>query len=259
MKQVTLEEYWFLDLVVCNMHHIYFTRMSHNDDDMEDYSKRVFNRIGVPISIEDHASTLLSLQSRGWIAFEYDSDLQEPKRIELSLPKMREILSRSGDYASYRYGLTSTGGSVWEEYSQPDWDLYVASIEAIGRDWFDSVFGEGVNDGSDTDPIANRRHIRHVSMNRSFLEERLLYYQDENLIVPGSLRWRELIPWNEVDEFNASYWKVLPIGHELGFSCYSDVEVEANRGTAFNWYEFIHSLPYLPDWYTHFISKQRCS
>ena len=90
------------------------------------------------------------------------------------------------------YGLTKSGGDLWESIFHPSWELYVdategpeperVEISSATRDLVDECVG----------------HIYQGSLS-------------SKLAIPGSHCWYHLQPWH------ATYWKTLPAGWRLEF------------------------------------------
>lgn len=85
------------------------------------------------------------------------------------------------------YGLTEKGGALWEEYSFPNWDRYVYASYSV-------------NDGE------------IISADKTLVERYLnLHPYRGKFIISGSETWDILSPWQ------ATYWKLLPIGYRVQF------------------------------------------
>jgi hypothetical protein len=108
------------------------------------------------------------------------------------IPTQTEIEGAFEGRLSCFYGLTSQGGTRWEEVSTPCWERYFC--ESV---YADPQEGEII--GSDRSLVEQCDSLRH-------------YYQSELSVVAGSKHWDDVLrPWQ------ATYWKELSVGHRLRF------------------------------------------
>jgi len=139
------------------------------------------NRRTHGLPFEELAETIYRLCQQGDIT----TGINE-REVQLSLAGIEAGLSGQ---VSVWYGLTAQGGAKWEEYSNPNRDRYVDAWFAI-------------------DP-----HEGEITATTRDLVEKSLAYQPafDQLIIKGSETWEVLSPWQ------ATYWKVLPIGYRVKF------------------------------------------
>jgi hypothetical protein len=119
---------------------------------------------------------------------------------------------RSEDSVHYR--LTPEGGLIWEAFAAPRWDKYL-------RTW--------------KGPPGKLN--RFFGAKKSSLEKYLsLVHHLGTKIIPESVEWSEVQPWQ------ATYWKVLPLGH-----CVKCRHMQADG--PISWDRVPHSLMSLQKWY----------
>ncbi|MEI6231848.1 MAG: hypothetical protein WCT04_02260 [Planctomycetota bacterium] len=98
------------------------------------------------------------------------------------------------------YGLTETGGAVWADVAQPDWNRFV-----------DGVFGDSDEDG-EFDSIARERVGEFFCVDKAYLDKFM-----------SSVHFRGIVPhlpsfkWDVVSPWQALYWKELPSAHHVRF------------------------------------------
>ena len=110
---------------------------------------------------------------------------------------------RSTGNSTYTLASPQKGGGVWETLSRPNWDLF---------DW--DSYGLDPNDGEITS--TSRK------LTEEFLRVRHQQSFSEDLLVPESVKWEILTPWQ------ATYWKELPEGHRVSFLYERNPEWEKN-------------------------------
>jgi hypothetical protein len=91
-------------------------------------------------------------------------------------------------FNSLTYRLSPAGGDTWENYAGVDWNKFYNS-------WDDSERNEFRLSASDRKAVELAIQLRTISP----------------LPVPGTDRWEILGSWQ------ATYWKVLPAGHRIGY------------------------------------------
>lgn len=132
------------------------------------------------------------LERRGFIFFE----LNDARMHDVSEDALVEILRSESPppYPEGRvyYGLTPEGGSAWESFAAPDWDLFAVDESDYledGRSWH-----------------------RIQCSNERRLEQCFRASRDNSTgFEPDSVERRTMEPWD------ATYWKRLPIGYEVTF------------------------------------------
>lgn len=104
------------------------------------------------------------------------------------IPPSRRKEGYDSSLSFANYGLTAQGGARWEAVSRPDWNRYVYS-------------DVGLEDG------------QTIAMDRRLVEQYEYFsrYGSDISIIAGSEQWDVLDPWQ------ATYWKILPIGHRLRY------------------------------------------
>ena len=119
------------------------------------------------------------------------------------------------------YGLTAQGGAKWESIAQPNWKHYAQ-----------------IHHG-DLYQQTSERAVEVLAMDKALGEQYLFFAKKyPDLFVLSSATWNVLTPWE------ATYWKRLPMGHQLQMKCHEHPSV-LYQDEAFNtWYDSIKS------WYT---------
>jgi hypothetical protein len=123
-----------------------------------------------------------------------------PAQIELALNEQAQFW----EHGYWVYRLTPQGGQVWEAFAQPDWTCFVAPATRTSVD--QPALEHGCIGG----------------MQRWWVEtymEALSYlgYAIDSI----SISWVEQCPWH------ATYWKVLPAGHEVNYTCMESEHADA--------------------------------
>jgi hypothetical protein len=95
------------------------------------------------------------------------------------------------------YGLTQRGGTAWEAFAAPQWEMF---LEASDR--FDDVRGPGGQ------LICARKRV---------LQRVLEACSRARKVAGESVKWDIIRPWK------ATYWKRLPFGHRVRF-CWREVD-----------------------------------
>lgn len=201
-------EYWLLDSVVEGWYPLWWL--------VAENIEGAFNKRNHGLNRDELVSVLDRLFRRG--------DLLA-KRMEKSvskgffIPTQTQIEEELDRRPSCFYGLTSQGGTRWEEVSQPHWERYITASVCL-----DPQEGEII--GSDRQMVEKYDSLSDYLLSVS--------------VVPGSKQWDVLEPWQ------ATYWKVLPLGHRVRFS-YEPVDLSPDRRedlAASEWLKEIHN------WYT---------
>ena len=137
-------------------------------------------------------------------------------------PTREELEASLRHKAPMDYGLTAQGGAKWETMSQPNWERY-------------TEFSYG-----DLYQQTSERAVEVLAMDKALGEQYLFFAKKyPDLFVLSSATWNVLNPWE------ATYWKRLPVGHQLQIKCHEYPSV-LYQDEAFNtWYDSIKS------WYTN--------
>ncbi len=201
-------ELWILDSLVEVGYPLYWLL----SEDLE----MVFNRKGHNLSYPNLVQTLFKLFSQG--------DLQAKKTVnyvdlnEIFLPSINDIemgLHNQLDF-EFVYRLTPQGGNRWETYIQPNWERYIDA-------------------GYYTDP----NMAIAITSNKQNLEKyvEIQHYIWKNIIIENSFQREILSPWQ------ATYWKVLPLGYKVTFSYInqeeSDTPNDAIPKQIQEWYDYM--------------------
>lgn len=186
----TRGEYWLLEAVVDALTPVDWIAA-------ENAAEILNKRAGHGLNSNALAGILMGLLEKGLIEFMGSGDTPVvPKRDEI-------VLAMTADGADCEeglyYGLSARGGKQWEAFAQPDWHLFI-----------DATSGSGVDIG-----MEQAEYICAVKerLERYFeLAQRALAVVDQT-----SVEWDVLIPWQ------ATYWKVLPVGHRVRFQCTGEI------------------------------------
>ena len=98
------------------------------------------------------------------------------------------------------YGVTAQGATKWEQLSAPQWEQY-----------YEEGYGIEPYEG---DIIASERAVTEEVFGMARCDPLV------GTIVPASITWTAIHPWN------ATYWKTLPIGHQVCFTYLPFVETD---------------------------------
>jgi hypothetical protein len=174
-------EYWLLENVVTNTFPLDYLSSEHLDE--------MLNKPSHGLALAPLTETLVGLFERNWVAA---SKLKEPSRRMLTREEIATALIQNAEKPAedpFYYGLTASGGAVWESFAAPNWD------------WFLDV-GLGLSeDGGEFIGASQERLQCYLS----------LVHHLGCHVRPGSERWDQVVPWQ------ATYWKELPIGHRVRF------------------------------------------
>jgi hypothetical protein len=181
------DEYWLLDSVVEGWVQLRWLAAKNVGE--------VLNKRDHDLSRDALIKVLNRLLRRGDLLAQRTEKFVEK---EIFIPTQTDIEEALSGRLECFYGLTLQGGARWEEVSKPQWERYLTA-------WVSADPWEGEIVGSD---------LRMVKKDVSFSD----YLMLGGSIVPGSKRWDVLKPWQ------ATYWKVLPKGHRVRFSCYEPKE-----------------------------------
>jgi hypothetical protein len=179
MKQA---EFWLLDVLVDR----WFALQWLTQPDLE---ARI-NRAGHGLSFEALAKTMQRLFKQGDLvaqrlrlqprcALVGDDFVPTPQQVEAGLRGESPLAC----------WLTTRGGRRWEAYACPDWQHYLRCAVPAGQ--------QGEIIGSDRTVV--QQHLA------------LLQEHSTGAVVAGSEQWDTLMPWE------ATYWKVLSVGHRVRF------------------------------------------
>lgn len=202
-------EYWLLDSVVEGWYPIGWLVSA----DVEG----AFNKPNHGLNRDELISVLDSLFQRGDLLAER---MEKSVSKGFFIPTQKEIEDALSGRLDCSYGLTSQGGARWEEVSRPQWERYLTAWV-----YADPLEGGEIT-GSDRQMVEKYDSLSHYYLGVS--------------AVPGSKLWDVLEPWQ------ATYWKVLPLGHRVRFR-YESVEISPEQKSdpaVLEWLKEIHN------WYT---------
>ena len=114
---------------------------------------------------------------------------------EFSPHEIDAALNEKQNKKEHYYQLTEKGGSYWEAFACPNWNLYISDGYGLPEDndiWAGEI------------ACANKDHLEGYFRSLSYHD----YDVDEN-----SIQWDLLEPWK------ATYWKELEAGHRIRFRC----------------------------------------
>jgi hypothetical protein len=193
---VTDVERWFLEVVV-DLKYPVACLASPN-------LRLILNRAPHGLGLHDLVDVLGSLHGRELIFFEGGGTAE---RTPLDSDGIVAALSHVHDHRyiqrSVYFGMTALGGDCWENVARPDWSRFVD--ESYSSDPHEARFA-GVD----------REHVARLALG---VVER----------IGGTERSTLLTPWK------ATYWKELPLGHELRFLYRRDLDRSPYRVTANPW------------------------
>ena len=220
-------EYWFLDAPIRLKIPFHWLSASNVDE--------MLNRPHHHLSRSELLVVLERMFERGDLFLEYRNRSEQSYRIQV--PSRSEIEAalylphdQWMDQSEHVfYGVTGRGGALWETLSHPQWDHF-----------YDEGYGINPYEGEMT------------ASTRGLIEEWLAlvpYDPSIKAIVPESLRWSVLQPWQ------ATYWKQLPIGYHIAFTYLQLTEAEElARPTPPDWVRacYQHSRR----WYTSYLEPE---
>jgi hypothetical protein len=107
-------------------------------------------------------------------------------KVEYFVPDDNELLLGLRGHPRVDYRLTPEGGAVWEAVANPDWNVYVASLDTG----------------------------QYASCSQDILEE----------YASMTRRWPSAMPYRikEIHPFRATYWKTFSVGYRLTFDLPQD-------------------------------------
>jgi hypothetical protein len=194
--EVTDVERWFLEVVV-ELKYPVASLASPN-------LGLILNRAPHRLGLEDLVDVLGSLHARELIFFERGGT---GERTPLDSDGIVAALRHAHDHRhierSVYFGMTELGGVCWENVARPDWSRFVD--ESYSRDPHEGRFA-GVD----------REYVARLALGVS---ER----------IGGTESYTLLTPWK------ATYWKELPLGHELRFLYRRDLDRSPYRVTPNPW------------------------
>jgi hypothetical protein len=180
----TRGEYWLLDAVV-------EYRLGIDVAAREDVAEAL-NRQTHGLSRPELADTLMGLLGKCLIQMTRpDDSLVFPER-EAVVAAMDQGYKQPGNLT---YGLTAEGGRLWEQFTRPEWNRFVARTSSRLEDEEEDV------EEHEYVCACKERLEGCLKLNRL-----ALCYMEE-----GSAKWDMVEPWQ------ATYWKQLPRGHRLRF------------------------------------------
>lgn len=204
MISLTRGEYWLLETVVlhgCRLCLIFAETFGPNGH--EGLSCE-FNKPSHGLDFEELLSTLLRLQTEGWITFhERVESTDEDRVIRCSRDDL--IAALKDDYRPatpprwLSYQLTAAGGAIWEQFAAADWSYFVTV-------WPHSHSGESLDS------------IRVTALSQERLQESLSLLRP-----PSKMLYRvwdyqfpadeALLTWDATSPWLATYWKQFPSAH----------------------------------------------
>jgi hypothetical protein len=202
------DEYWLLDSVVESWDSL----KCLVSEDIEG----AFNKPSHGLHRDELVSVLDRLFRRGDLLAER---MEKSVSKGFFVPTQTEIEEAFDGRLNCFYGLTSQGGVRWEEVSRPQWERYITASQ-----YFDPQEVEII--GSDRQMVEKYDSLSDYSMSVS--------------VVAGSKQWDVLEPWE------ATYWKVLPLGHRVRFS-YEPVDLPLDRSRDLAVWEWLNEIH---NWYT---------
>lgn len=220
------EEYWLLDAAIETGIRI---RLFHPDNpELEDALNRGHHGLAVP----DLVQTLHHLFQRGDIVAFNDRTLYPHTDyfIPTSSDIERTLIEKRPDL---HYRLTAQGGTRWEIATQADWQRF-SNTSA-------SYHGE-------------HQHVVIEAGNMSILEKLFsihssIYYDREIL--------QETVLWEEVEHWQATYWKTLPIGYRVEFCTIPRTTIPASQHLQFaqQHERLMQQWSMYTKWYTNYLEQ----
>ena len=207
------DEYWLLDSVVESWCPLRWLAAKNVGE--------VLNKRDHGLSRDELITLLNRLFQRGDLLARRMGKGVEKQRFTPTQTDIQEALSGRLDCS---YGLTLQGGARWEDVSKPQWERYLT-------DWVYADPREGEIVGSDV-----RMVKKCVSLSVPGVS-----------VVPGSKHWDVLKPWQ------ATYWKVLPLGHRVRYSYY-DPQERPPESKIGGWFDCEHWewVKEVNNWYTRY-------
>jgi hypothetical protein len=184
---ITRNEYWFLDVVVEET----LCLSALIDESFE----QAYNRNGHGLKYNEIIHTLDRLFQRGNLTACYYPSTNLPSiSTEDFVPTIEEIKAGVQEVlpSSLWYKLTQQGAERWELISRPNWNLYISPLCSQHEEENQGCIEAG---------------------SRQILEEFLMFELANpfRTVDLSSIEWEELEPWE------ATYWKTLPIGYQLSY------------------------------------------
>ena len=220
-------EYWFLDAAIRLK--IPFSWLSASNVD------ELLNRPHHGLSMSELPEVLERMFERGDLFLEYTNHDEQRRRTQVpSRSEIEAALYISRDQwieqsEQVFYGVTGLGGALWETLSHPQWDHF-----------YDEGYGTNPYEGEMT------------ASTGGLIEEWLAlvpYDLSIKAIVPESLRWSVLQPWE------ATYWKRLPVGYHIEFTYLPLTEEERlERSISLDKVNAWHQR--VSRWYTSYLEPQ---
>jgi hypothetical protein len=220
-------ECWFLDTAIRLKIPVNWISATNVDE--------ILNRPHHNLSTPELLVILERMVERGDLFVEYAN--RDEQRYRTQVPSRGEIESElcrtHDDWMAWSeqvfYGVTTTGGANWEALSHPQWDRfydeayviepYEGEITAAERGFAEQLLGL----------------VRHNSFVKA--------------IVPESIRWSVLQPWN------ATYWKQLRSGYRVDFTYLpSDEDAEIPHPAPPGWVHARHRRE--RKWYTSYLEPK---
>ncbi len=119
------------------------------------------------------------------------------------------------------YGLTQKGGARWEHLTNADWKRYLIDCYY----WSDDM------------PVST---VTIISQDENLVKQYLAFAKRQTAIfIDRSEKWKTLSPWQ------ATYWKVLPVGHWLQLDYKDPPGLETVKSP-----EFARWFGEIKKWYT---------
>lgn len=151
--------------------------------------EEILNRPGHGLSAADIATELANGLEAGELRIRADPQLQLDVRALSRQDLFRLIAQPINDYQPCWFGLTGSGGAIWEHHVRPDWRRY--GTHALG------VSSGRIEAACD-----------HLAEEILELAGHIIGREPR----PASIRRSKLRPWT------ATYWKTLPEGFRITFN-----------------------------------------
>lgn len=220
--RLTRGEYWLLEVSVTSGTPIsWFDAKAYSSCDDESWFNSIeamFNKTGHKMSRGCLVETLTRMFENGWLkATRNEQEIAMDR--EQVIRALRERTNVLEERTCCR--LTELGGQVWEAFAAPAWEEFIQ----------EEIFGDENDE--------ENYHGTITSMTRSIAEHYLA-----NLLLMGYEVDEKSIRWEEIGEWEATYWKKLPLGYRAHFRC-----VQVSEDIAENQAEFGALCDFRDGWY----------
>lgn len=219
IPRLTRGEYWLLEVSVDGGTPLcWFLSEEELDDDGSPLIELRFNKPRHGMDRECLIETLTRMFEEGWLRATRNEQEIAMNRVQV----IRALWERT-DVLEERTccWLTELGGQVWEAFAAPSWEEFIE----------ETILGD--EDGEE----------RYTGTITSITKWRAEHYL-ANLHLMGYEVDAKSIRWEEIGEWEATYWKKLPRGHRAHFRCVrKDEEVTESRA------EFAELCDFRDGWY----------